>query len=733
MEIMRELDVVRAGSRAPTTRSVDTAAMPEMEVRFSVFNSWYEIDSLWEGTFLERVSPGAFKRTINNSGHQVRALFNHGMDPAVGEQVLGPITSLTEESDSPVGIVRLLDTSYNRDLIPGLDAGVYGSSFRFRVVVDEWNDDPGVSTHNPRGIPERTLKEVRLYEFGPVTFPANPLSTAGLRSATDAYYEHLAASDPVLVAELRSRLKQTTNLDDTAEPGPVHDTPASALAVQSDPAARHSGTTEADRPTLIETPRSRNVMDLMTTEERATRQAEIRARLAEIDSEHAGAALPEETRAEWDRLNTEHDAHAAAIADSSARADRIRALADQPGHVERVGQGIATVSTARRADNIYDMSAIRQLARSVDELPGLYRDHAMRSLESARFGAGVDADQARRNVERLLHSVDDEQGSIARRMLVTGSPIYRKAFGKALVSQGNPGALTVEEQRALSLGTAAAGGYAVPYQLDPTIILTSNGATNPLRQVSRVEQITGKEWDGITSAGVTVSRSAEAAEAADNSPTLVQPTVKAERVQGFVPFSFEIEQDWSGLLDSITSMLTDAKDVEEATAFVTGTGVSPDANGLLTTLNASSNVIANTFTLGSLYTLQGSLPARFRGNASFLASLDIYNAVRQFDTAGGAALWEYLANEVPDRLLGRRAFESSVMPDATLSIGDKYLVYGDFRNFLIVDRVGMIVSHVPHLFGANRRPTGQAGIYALWRNNCKVLVDNAFRTLFKAA
>ena len=45
----------------------------------------------------------------------------------------------------------------------------------------------------------------------------------------------------------------------------------------------------------------------------------------------------------------------------------------------------------------------------------------------------------------------------------------------------------------------------------------------------------------------------------------------------------------------------------------------------------------------------------------------------------------------------------------------------------------MMVDVVPHLFGANRRPTGQRGLYAMWRNNSKVLVDNAFRVLHKAA
>lgn len=740
--LLRDLDVVRAMPSGMRTRAAGEGTMPTLEVRFSKFDTWYEIDSFWEGTFLERTVRGAFKRTINNNGAHVKCLFNHGMDFAVGEQVLGPIRALREEEDSPVGEVDLLDTSYNRDLIPGLDAGVYGSSFRFRVIVDEWNDDPGTSEHNPKGLPERTIKEVRLYEFGPVTFPANPDSTAGLRSQTDAYYEQLARTNPA-IAEMRSRFGEarvTPKLDDTSTPEPVQtDTPVVESAVPSDPAARHSDTPSDPASPPVATPtrpatteRTTTMADILTIEERAARQSEIRARLAELDAQHAGAELPAEARAEWDSLSEEHDTHDRSIKDTQARMARIKQLAGTDGNVERGVQAPHSTVSPRRAENLYDLSEIRRIASSVEELPSLYRDHAMRSLDQARFGNGVDAAQARGNVERLLHTVDDEHGTIARNMLITGSPVYRRAFGKAIVRQGT-GGLTAEEQRALSLGTPSGGGYAVPYQLDPTVILTSNGATNPLRQMARVEQITGKEWDGITSAGVTVARVAEATEASDNAPTLAQPTVKAERVQGFVPFSLEIEQDWNGLLDEVTMMLTDAKDVEEAQAFLTGTGIAPDANGLLTTLNASSNVTANTLTLGALYTLQGALPARFRGGASFLASLDVYNAVRQFDTAGGAALWEYLANELPDRLLGKPSYEASGMPDATLSINDKYLVYGNFRNFLIVDRVGMIVDFVPHLFGTNRRPTGQRGIYAMWRNNCKVLVDNAFRTLFKAA
>ncbi|WP_202915137.1 MULTISPECIES: hypothetical protein [unclassified Mycolicibacterium] len=45
------------------------------------------------------------------------------------------------------------------------------------------------------------------------------------------------------------------------------------------------------------------------------------------------------------------------------------------------------------------------------------------------------------------------------------------------------------EQRAMGLSDAA-GGYMVPLTLDPAIMLTSNGSTNPLRQISRVVQTT---------------------------------------------------------------------------------------------------------------------------------------------------------------------------------------------------------------------------------------------------
>lgn len=190
-----QIDLVRAAPPKMELRADGDGGMPTMEVRFSTFDTWYEIDSFWEGTFLERTRRGAFAETIRDDRDSIKTLFNHGFDPQIGDKVLGPINDLREDEDSPVGVVPLFDTTYNRDLLPGLGAGVYGSSFRFRVTGEEWDDEPDTSADNPKGLPERTITKVRLMEFGPVTFPANPDSTAGLRCMTDTYYERLRQRD----------------------------------------------------------------------------------------------------------------------------------------------------------------------------------------------------------------------------------------------------------------------------------------------------------------------------------------------------------------------------------------------------------------------------------------------------------------------------------------------------------------------------------------------------------
>jgi HK97 family phage prohead protease len=244
MDTLRDLDVVRGipAQRKPLElRTAAADGMPTLEVRFSPFDTWYEVDSWFEGQFMERTVRGAFAKTMRESGQSVRMLYDHGYDPQVGNKVLAPIDDLREDADSAVSEGQLFDTSYNRDLLPGLQAGVYGSSFRFRVLKDAWDDEPGVSSYNPTGLPERSITEVRLFECGPVTFPANPDATANVRSVslTDMFYARLRTRDPQRYEELRARTLALRTPDQAAAPGTV-DGPGAAPAVPDEPAPGHS-------------------------------------------------------------------------------------------------------------------------------------------------------------------------------------------------------------------------------------------------------------------------------------------------------------------------------------------------------------------------------------------------------------------------------------------------------------------------------------------------------------
>lgn len=217
----------------------DDDGMPTMVVNFARFNEWTEINSLWEGRFLEKFARGAFKKTFREQARQIRAIFQHGRDPQVGLKPLGTVDDLREEDDGAWGEVSLFDVDYVRELLPGIKAGVYGASFAFQVTRAEDVMEPKRSEHNPDGIPERTVKEVRLREFGPVTWGAYPNATTGVRSLTD---EFIGERDPQRLRELADRIDaarvapaDTTASDDDEERAPDHEsTPVLELVRMGD-------------------------------------------------------------------------------------------------------------------------------------------------------------------------------------------------------------------------------------------------------------------------------------------------------------------------------------------------------------------------------------------------------------------------------------------------------------------------------------------------------------------
>jgi HK97 family phage major capsid protein len=486
-------------------------------------------------------------------------------------------------------------------------------------------------------------------------------------------------------------------------------------------------------------------MAARTIEEHEAELTELRGRIQEIDTEFAGEALPDEIRTEWDDKNVEIEAKVELIDELKARTQRVEALAGDPESRERG----ASFHTARpgvvTGEDIYDLSTVRSHFSNPDEARREIRDRAMRAVETATFpilqqkrDLKVNHEDCQARVQHVIERTQEQTpGEVGRLILTTGSPTYRRAFGKKAVGQS----LTGEEQRALSLG-ATTGGQAVPFTLDPTIIPTSNSVVNPARALARVETISGSNtWNGVSSGAITAGYAAEAAAATDNTPTMAAPTATVNKAHAFVPFSIEVGQDWGALEAEMGKLFQDSKDDLEGAQFVTGVGTTVFPQGFVTGTTATVAAATSlSVTAANIYALEAALPPRFRPNESFVANRGIYNVVRGIDTAGGAALWLYMSQGLVTQsptpgntgatLLGRGAWEASGM-QATVVNATKIMVVGDFNYFLIVDRVGMTVELIPFLFGAaqGNLPTGQRGLYAYWRNTSKVLSASAFVAL----
>ncbi|HET7034213.1 MAG TPA: HK97 family phage prohead protease, partial [Thermomicrobiaceae bacterium] len=178
---------------------------PRLVGHFTEWDTWTEIESLVEGHFFEQTPRAALTKTLQENRDRMRCLFQHGEDPQIGKKVIGPIEVLEADDVGPYYEVPLFKSVPDL-VIDGLRAGQYGSSYTFRptkrpTVVQR----PSRSAFNPDGLPQRTLTEVRVIEFGPCVFNFYQGATASARSATDEAIVRRLLDDPERFQEIAKR------------------------------------------------------------------------------------------------------------------------------------------------------------------------------------------------------------------------------------------------------------------------------------------------------------------------------------------------------------------------------------------------------------------------------------------------------------------------------------------------------------------------------------------------
>jgi HK97 family phage prohead protease len=157
----------------------------------AVFGQTTRIDS-WEGTFDEEIVRGAFRKTLKERRPVLQ--FDHGYDWRTGSVPIGALNDLREDDEGLFVRARLFDNDVVEPIRQAIDGGaIDGMSFRFKVVRDEWRDNANklikpdelaqlLYSPGDRGPLRRSIKEVELFELGPVVFPAYEGTSVGVRS-----------------------------------------------------------------------------------------------------------------------------------------------------------------------------------------------------------------------------------------------------------------------------------------------------------------------------------------------------------------------------------------------------------------------------------------------------------------------------------------------------------------------------------------------------------------------
>jgi HK97 family phage prohead protease len=169
-------------------------------MRFSGYAAVFNTDSV-PLPFIERIMPGAFKRTLAR-GREVRMFLNHNQDFVLGTTKRN--VNLAEDDHGLRVEADLVDTTYARDLAVNMREGIV-TKMSFGFTVSRSKGKSGDETDDQG---RRLLRELNLFDVSPVTgFPAYEATSAVVRSLA----ENIGATADALELAMRA-LAESTDL-----------------------------------------------------------------------------------------------------------------------------------------------------------------------------------------------------------------------------------------------------------------------------------------------------------------------------------------------------------------------------------------------------------------------------------------------------------------------------------------------------------------------------------------
>jgi HK97 family phage major capsid protein len=323
----------------------------------------------------------------------------------------------------------------------------------------------------------------------------------------------------------------------------------------------------------------------------------------------------------------------------------------------------------------------------------------------------------------------DAQALAGARPALSGAKAAASPFVENYLRKGMEAGV---ELKALAGTSDAAGGYAVPEEIDAEIdkVLTS---ISPIRAIANVVKVGSAGYRKLVTKGGTPSGwvAEDAARPETNTPDFVEIAPPFGELYANPAASqamlddaaFEVE---SWLAQEIATEFARA----EGAAFVSGSGVNRPKGFLAAPTSAQSDGVrafgtlqfvpsgaAGAFAASNpqdrLIDLVQALRPPYRQGAVFVMNSSTASRIRKFKTADGAFLWQPgLVAGQPDSLLGYPVVEAEDMPD--IAADSLSIAFGNFKaGYLIAERTETQIlrdpySHKPFVhFYATKRIGGE--------------------------
>lgn len=361
------------------------------------------------------------------------------------------------------------------------------------------------------------------------------------------------------------------------------------------------------------------------------------------------------------------------------------------------------------ATNIRMPRAIRALGVRAEQSP----QQLLGEIRTAIEGRFADYDTQITNLETALNAINAGQSVSSSALPAdpeysrTFNSYFRRGEGDEFLRNANATGERAAVHAAMSVGTAADGGYLAPTEWDRTIIQAQR-SISPMRRLATVQPTSvgaySKLWNTDTYGSGWVGETA--ARPQTTTTTLAPITFAAGEIYANPAVTQRLLDDAAlNMEDWLKNSVREEFARQENIAFIAGNGVNKPA-GFLTFAEGGVNeashpggaidVTTAAITVDALIDFMYGLPAPYRANASWLMSSLTAAFLSKMKDGDGQLIWrESLIVGQPATLLGRPVEIDEGMPAPTT--GQLPIAFGDFKaGYLINDRIGTRVLRDPY-------------------------------------